>query len=700
MARRRRKKPEMVGDKPKFRFVKAKKRRGIRALGRRRAIGGMERQILNPATGKYVAYLGPKQEMRLYSPDALAKIEKKEGARKIKAAEIKKKAATPLPAPPKPKAKKPEPKPDVGRPKAEDKPKVKKPPPKVRVTEAKPKAKPKAPAKAKVAARPRSREDIKIDIPKVINIPGVGDIKLPSKPPAAPKAKVKAKPKKEVKTPKKGAKAKSRPTPKPRPVKLPDALREDILREDIRIKPGALEGLTAKPVVKTKEKPKPKKEVKTPKKGAKAKPKSTAPESPRTPEGLIKRPSKGKIREREDIRVPTREEIDKVIKDLDIKIPEVINIPGVGQVTIPAAPKPPVETSEESAPRMGKIVSGPVLTTPGGPGGGSGGRGGIFGNRPDPSNLSELDKLKQRFDMLTSMRFVKDPGPEHYQRIKELGDQIYALDKNFKSEYYTPDDQSAPTPPTTPTAPKDRFAGTLTQEQIRDLFERDLMDYDDDYFYDKDGIFGEKGLSYKKGVPEDVVDQIAADVNQAANQAKTAPPPVAAPPPSDVMPGEVFMDEPKYRPPGDPVSAPTPPKPPQIIDMDPLKGFRETYIPRNILGQSFDPSVRDDYEKQMQAARAAMMQPGGNIRASEYPTYQTPTLAVPQTQFGGYGQPMPVAPLLPYAGLATATPPQEIPRPPASGATPNPGTGQIEPIGVAPDPGLVNLPPGVTGPIR
>jgi hypothetical protein len=145
----------MVGDKPKFRMVKAKKRRGIRALGRPRAIGGMERQILNPATGKYVTYLGPKQEMRMYSPDALAKIEKREGARKLKKAAAKKKAAdesgltatrekgeeilrqkkagtfkaTPLPAPPKPKAKKTEPKPDVGRPKAEDKPKVKKPPP-------------------------------------------------------------------------------------------------------------------------------------------------------------------------------------------------------------------------------------------------------------------------------------------------------------------------------------------------------------------------------------------------------------------------------------------------------------------------------------------------------------------------------------------------------------------------------------------
>ena len=131
-----------------------------------------------------------------------------------------------------------------------------------------------------------------------------------------------------------------------------------------------------------------------------------------------------------------------------------------------------------------------------------------------------------------------------------------------------------------------------------------------------------------------------------------------------------------------------------------FKGFKDAYRPANIVGQSFDPSVRDDYEKQMQAARAAMMQPGGNIRAIEYPTYQTPTLAVPQTQFGGYGQPMPVAPLLPYAGLATATPPQEIPRPPASGARVNPGTGQIEPEGIAPPPRVTNLPPGVTGPIR
>ena len=489
---RGRKKPEMVGDKPKFRMVKAKKRRGIKALGRRRAVGGMERQILNPATGKYVAYLGPKQEMRLYSPDALAKIEKKEGARKIKAAEIKKKAATPKAAPKKT--------PKVEKKKAESTP------------------------------------------PKI--------------------------------------KTRADPTPKPKP-KAPDLKLPDILSEDIRIKPGALEGLTAKPVVKAKEKPKPKKEVKTPK--------------------------KGKVREREDIRVdtPTREEIDKVIKDLDIKIPEVINIPGVGQVTIPAASKPPVDPAE---PFIGVVSDGRLddYSPPGKPRP-PGGPGSAAGQDVRPGGINP------------GMGVYRPDGTEY-----RLADPDFDYQAMIRGEYLT--EKPASTPPS-----------GVGREPTPDL------------------------------------------------------------PPAPPVPVRVDTT-PQPTPPPEPM----PPMPPplQFIDMDPLKGMRDTIIPRNILGQSFDPSVRDDYEKQMQAARAAMMQPGGNIRATEYPTYQTPTLAVPQTQFGGYGQPMPVAPLLPYAGLATATPPQEIPRPPASGARVNPGTGQIEPIGVAPDPGLVNLPPGVTGPIR
>ena len=109
-------------------------------------------------------------------------------------------------------------------------------------------------------------------------------------------------------------------------------------------------------------------------------------------------------------------------------------------------------------------------------------------------------------------------------------------------------------------------------------------------------------------------------------------------------------------PPGSGTTPPpsAPPAPPPLVKVDPFKGFSPSYRPENIVGQSFDPSVREDYEKQMQEARARMMQPGGNI--AQNPTYQTPTMAVPQTQFGGYGQPMPIAPLLPYSGLAAPQP--------------------------------------------
>jgi hypothetical protein len=105
----------------------------------------------------------------------------------------------------------------------------------------------------------------------------------------------------------------------------------------------------------------------------------------------------------------------------------------------------------------------------------------------------------------------------------------------------------------------------------------------------------------------------------------------------------------------EPDPEPTPPPPPTFVDMDPLKGMREQFVPRNILGQSYDPKVREDFVKKMQS--------GSNI--SQYPTYEMPTSPIPQTQFGGYGQPMPMSPLAPYAGL---------------GAPPIPPTDEDEPI--------------------
>ena len=151
--------------------------------------------------------------------------------------------------------------------------------------------------------------------------------------------------------------------------------------------------------------------------------------------------------------------------------------------------------------------------------------------------------------------------------------------------------------------------------------------------------------------------------------------------------GGTFMPMPGQQPPRDapPREAPpAAPPPPTFVNMDPLQGVRETYVPTNILGPSYDPNVREDYVQKM-------MQAGANIQQGGYPGFQMPTSAVPQVQFGGYGAPAPMAPLAPYAGLAA--PPQ-----PYSGAIVNPGTGEPEPVGMAPDPRLVNRPPG-TGPI-
>ena len=96
---------------------------------------------------------------------------------------------------------------------------------------------------------------------------------------------------------------------------------------------------------------------------------------------------------------------------------------------------------------------------------------------------------------------------------------------------------------------------------------------------------------------------------------------------------------------------PKAPRMPKFIDMDPHKGVRETFVPRNILGQSYDPNVREEYKKDIDRKRPNFY---ARLPGMGYanPVYQTPTMAVPQVQFGGYGQPMPMAPLAPYAGLA------------------------------------------------
>jgi len=114
-------------------------------------------------------------------------------------------------------------------------------------------------------------------------------------------------------------------------------------------------------------------------------------------------------------------------------------------------------------------------------------------------------------------------------------------------------------------------------------------------------------------------------------------------PPTSADPAPTLPDMP-VQPAPDPLPESPAPKPPTFIDMDPLKGMRDQFVPRNILGQSYDPQVREDFVKKMQS--------GANITST--PSYQMPTSPIPQTQFGGYGQPMPMSPLAPYAGLGAA----------------------------------------------
>ena len=211
---------------------------------------------------------------------------------------------------------------------------------------------------------------------------------------------------------------------------------------------------------------------------------------------------------------------------------ETINIPGVGQIQLPT-PQSSGSVPQKTPP--GKPIIKDEFPNP-------------FANETDP-NLSELDRLKNRYDRLTGMRFFRDPGPEHFNKIKELAQQIYGLDNTFESPYLQ----------------------TETQ-------------------------------------------------------------------PVETLPVE------------DPLPVETQPTPPPAPPVNPFEGF----VPRNIIGPSFDPKDVSA-QRQMVADARARMTPGANIQGGGYLTYDNPMLGNKQTQFGGYGQPMPTAPLMNYAGLSSPT---------------------------------------------
>ena len=335
----------------------------------------------------------------------------------------------------------------------------------------------------------------------------------------------------------------------------------------------------------------------------------------------------------------------------------------------------------------------------------------LFGKLEIDPNASELDKLKKRYNILKDERFITDPGPEYFQGLKKLEEQIMALDPNFVGEFSSSRTISEPTKvdipgagqvtlPTKPSLPKGVAPGGKF--------------YDDpitgDPMYQPpmpgNGIRAQvlpPPINLRTGKPVDISISLPSSPTPTPRPVEpvleTTPAPTPTPAPA---PGAGQVTLPKFPVPGDPdfkitnmpvsgpgpgptdskleptpvVPTPTPAPPPQFVNMDPLRGVRERYVPTNILGQSFDPGVREDYARRM-------MQAGANVQQGGAPTFQVPTSAVPQVQFGGYGAPVPMAPLAPYAGLGGPLPP---PPPPqlASGAVVNPGTGEVEPIGYVP----------------
>lgn len=326
------------------------------------------------------------------------------------------------------------------------------------------------------------------------------------------------------------------------------------------------------------------------------------PTAPR-PVTEIKEAPKPSLADLSELPIRDQKELNAVLKDLknrvispDFKTPTQDEIAeAVTKATGGRFTPPTSKVAEPPPPKVEPVV--PSKGTK------------LFGKEIDP-NASELDKLKQRYNTLKNTRFIADPGPEYFQGLKKLEEQIIALDPNFVGEFSSSEAISPPT---------------------------------------------------KVNIPGG--GQVAIPSVPAVTTTPTPAPSVL--PPLETTDSKLE--------PTPVVPAPTPAPPPQFVSMDPLQRDREKYIPTNILGQTYDPRVREDYARRM-------LQAGANIQQGGSPSFEMPTSAVPQVQFGGYGAPAPMAALAPYAGMGAPPPPPQL----ASGAVVNPGTGKAEPVGYVP----------------
>ena len=359
-----------------------------------------------------------------------------------------------------------------------------------------------------------------------INIPGMEMINIDEIIERAPRPKgrrINVTPKKKTKA---AVKPKAKPKRKPRRISTPRTF-GDINLEDINLPEiGSILPRPPKPPV--------------------IEPKGKPPVSKRPRPTLVDTTPKPKAPS-----IPSSKDVERIIADLGIEIPEVINIPGVGQIQLPT-PQSPTTTDPYAA----------------------------YRNREDDDD--------------------EDTPPVDFKQPSE-----YLSEQEMKNI-------------TTPNP-------SLTEEQLRQLYTSGMMDYDDDYFTDTEGMFGEAGQRYGLGVNQDRIDEIAQEINFSSNQ------------PVDTQPDTITQPVPDY------IKNP-PPAPP----VNPFEGF----VPRSIIGPSFDPKDVSA-QRQMVADARARMTPGANIQGGGYLTYDNPMLGNKQTQFGGYGQPMPTAPLMNYAGLSS-----------------------------------------------
>lgn len=450
------------------------------------------------------------------------------------------------------------------------------------------------PEKTRIKTAPKAKAPIDIEIEDFINIPGIGDMSMPK-----PKAKVKPKPKAK-------AKAKTKPKPKADPQKELNRL-SDYIKKAIRNKSrsrGARKKQWSKNLINAQNKLK----------GLRRTIQKDAGITVKNPGGTgpVYRDSKGK---------PKKAPRTLAEKKLPKPAPKPAPKP---KAKVKAKPRPPA-----MPPMMGT---------------------GDYGSDFGPTGPINIPRTP--------------PAPKPTPVLPPVEDT-------------TPAPEPPPTPDDSSTFKFPKLSGDFSGEEGSGMVSHSTTVFDrydpetDTYHGSIGGVAGNIPHSVKGS---EVTEEFKKNWAIAQKGYKpvtelppSAPPPFTPPPP---IPGggeapyrtHQFIDEngngiddrdePAEPPPGSGTTPPpsTPPAPPPLVKVDPFKGFSPSYTPEGIVGQSFDPSVREDYEKQMQEARARMMQPGGNI--AQNPTYQTPTMAVPQTQFGGYGQPMPIAPLLPYSGLA------------------------------------------------